>query len=438
MKLNFYKKVTLNEADQIVHRLLVLGQEFDYFSLFETGLQNQNEKCFDFVAGIGAKKIFQLNEDHLETVDEFLNNSINEWKFIQINYNLFKSIYPELKSNHHQHFDFNLLTVWIPETVVVLKDNELIIYGDYTLIESALQSTTDIVFSDDINQKNALLNYVNFSEYQLQFNKIQGYLKRGDIYEVNYCIPYVIKTEKLDLTTIYTKQKSKSPAPFASFIKCKNDYLLCASPERFIKKTGTAISCYPMKGTIKKTDNSLQNEKLKSQLISSEKEKAENVMIVDLTRNDLSKIAKKGSVSVKELFGVYEFPQVYQMISTIEAQLKENTAFSTILNAIFPMGSMTGAPKLNAIKIIDEVECFSRELFSGSVGYIAPNGDFDFNVVIRSILYNSDKQQALIAAGGAITVQSNAVDEYNECLLKANVNLQLLGINLSEIHLQTS
>jgi para-aminobenzoate synthetase component 1 len=192
-----------------------------------------------------------------------------------------------------------------------------------------------------------------------------------------------------------------------------------------------------MKGTVKKTDDAQQNETLKFQLSQSEKEKSENVMIVDLTRNDLSKIAEKGSVSVKELFGIYEFPQVYQMISTVEAQLKENTPFSTILKALFPMGSMTGAPKISAIKIIDEIECFSRELFSGSVGYIDPNGDFDFNVVIRSILYNSDKQEALIAAGGAITVHSNAIDEYNECLLKANVNLQLLGINLSEIHLQT-
>jgi para-aminobenzoate synthetase component 1 len=190
-----------------------------------------------------------------------------------------------------------------------------------------------------------------------------------------------------------------------------------------------------MKGTIKKSGDTNQNERLKSQLYQSEKERAENVMIVDLTRNDLSKVAIKGSVKVKELFGVYEFPQVFQMISTIEAQLKENITFSDIIKALFPMGSMTGAPKLSAIKIIDEVECFSRELFSGSVGYIDPQGDFDFNVVIRSILYNSDKNEAMIAAGGAITVQSIAIDEYNECLLKANANLQLLGINQTEINL---
>lgn len=435
MKLDFYKKVTLTEADLIINRLLVLGQGFDYFTLLETGIKNQDKKSYEFIAGIGAKKIFHLNENHLDSIDEFLNNVTGDWKFIQLNYNLFKSIYPELKTKHNQHFDFDLLTIWIPETLVVLKDSELSIYGDYSLIEATLSTTDNCISSNDINKNNTLIKHVNFSEYQVQFNKIQNYLKRGDIYEINYCIPYIIKTKELDVITIYSKQKNISPAPFSAFIKCKNDYLLCASPERFIKKTGQTISCFPMKGTIKKTGDVNQDKLLKSQLLSSEKERAENVMIVDLTRNDLSKIAEKGSVSVKELFGVYEFPQVYQMISTIEAQIKENTSFSAILKALFPMGSMTGAPKLNAIKIIDEVECFSRELFSGSVGYIDPNGDFDFNVVIRSILYNSEKQEALIAAGGAITVQSNVVDEYNECLLKANVNLQLLGIDLSEIHL---
>ena len=438
MKPIFYKKVTSQEAEILSKRIILLGQQFEYFSFLETGLKNHQNLTYDFVAGFGAKSIFTLSSLPLNTVDDFLNNTTNEWKFVQLNYNLFKSIYPGIKSNHDKKFDFNLLTLFISETVITLKNNEIFIYGNYNLIESALQLDNNAILSDANESKNILIKHVNFSEYQLQFNKIQDYLKRGDVYEVNYCIPYFIKTEKLDLITIYSNQKKISPAPFSSFIKCKNDYLLCASPERFIKKTGQTISCFPMKGTIKKTGDIQQDELLKAQLLLSEKERAENVMIVDLTRNDLSKIAKKGSVSVKELFGIYEFPQVYQMISTVEAQLKENTPFSTILKALFPVGSMTGAPKISAIKIIDEIECFSRELFSGSVGYIDPNGDFDFNVVIRSILYNSDKQEALIAAGGAITVHSNAIDEYNECLLKANTNLQLLGINHSEINLQSA
>jgi para-aminobenzoate synthetase component 1 len=435
MKPIFSKKVTSDEAAVLSKNLLIVGQSVNYFSILERGLKNNQENGADFIAGIGAKNIFYLNNHNLDSIDDFLNSFIDEWKFVQLNYNLFNSIYPTIKSNHELRFDFNLLTIFIPETVVIFKNNELTIYGNLSLVESIFEPNK---YNEKLNissKSNSLDKHVDFNEYEIQFNKIQEYLKRGDIYEINYCIPFVIKTDNPDLIDIYSNQKSKSPAPFAAFLKCNNDYLLCASPERFIKKTGQQITCFPMKGTIKKTDNAKQNELLKSQLQLSEKERAENVMIVDLTRNDLSKIARKGSVNVKELFGVYEFPQVFQMISTVEAQLKENVSFSEILKALFPMGSMTGAPKQNAIKIIDEVECFSRELFSGSIGYIDPNGDFDFNVVIRSILYNSEKEEALVAAGGAITVHSNAIDEYNECLLKANANLQLLGIDYSEINL---
>ena len=437
MKPIFYKKVTPQEAETVKKNLLWAGNQFECFSIFETGTLNQQETGYDLIAGFGSKSTFHLNNNRLELVDEFLSTCANEWKFIQLNYNLYKSIYSGIKTRHEEDFsfDFNLLSIIIPETIVTIKNTDLLVYGNYNLIESFLEVNNNIPINEILNKSNSIIKNISFNDYQIQFEKIQAYLKRGDIYEVNYCIPFQIKTEKLNLIDIYTEQKNKSSAPFACFIKQKNDYLLCASPERFIKKTGQNISCYPMKGTIKKTGETNKDELLKAELLKSEKERAENVMIVDLTRNDLSKIAEKGSVSVKELFGVYEFPQVYQMISTVEAQLKENTSFSSILKALFPMGSMTGAPKLNAIKIIDEVECFSRGLFSGSVGYIDPNGDFDFNVVIRSILYNSDKQQALIAAGGAITVHSNAVDEYNECLLKANANLKLLGIDLSEIHL---
>lgn len=434
MKPIFYKNVTTEEAHNVKKNLLSSEHFFDQFSIFETALKNNNESEYDLIAGFGSKSAFNLNNNSLEFVDKFLNQWPNDWKIIQLNYNLFKSIYTEVKSKHKNIFDFKLLNIIIPETIVVIKNGELLVYGNYKLIEPFLNF--NIENKNKIQSgKNFLIEHVNYDTYSNQFNKIQKYLKRGDIYEVNYCIPFHIKTKNVNLIDIYSNQKKQSPAPFSCFIKDNNNYLLSASPERFIKKNEQTICCYPMKGTIRKSESPIQNELLKTELYLSEKERAENVMIVDLTRNDLSKIAEKGSVSVKELFGIYEFPQVYQMISTVQAEIKKDTPFSSILKSLFPMGSMTGAPKLNAIKIIDEVECFSRELFSGSVGYIDPNGDFDFNVVIRSILYNSEKQQALIAAGGAITVHSNAVDEYNECLLKANANLQLLGIDLSEIHL---
>ncbi len=436
MKPIFTKKVTIAEQKDIALHLNQLGINQNHFSIFETQLNNDSNKTYDLIAGLGDKKTFKLKHKSLNSVDEFLSNSVNDWKFIQINYNLYKSIYTELPSDKKTSFEFDLITIIVPETVVTIKNDELSIYSEDASAFDLILNGIDNKPTIGNKQNNKLLKFTTFQEYLLQFNKIQNHLKRGDIYEVNYCIPFIIKTNQLNLIDIYNKQKNISPAPFTSFVKCENDFILCASPERFIQKSGSKITCQPMKGTIKKSDNEEENEALKSKLSISEKERAENVMIVDLTRNDLSKIAEKSSITVKELFGIYEFPHVFQMISTIEANIKQNTLFSEILKALFPMGSMTGAPKMNAIKIIDEVESFSRDLFSGSIGYIDPKGDFDFNVVIRSILYNQEKQEALVAAGGAITIHCNAEDEYKECLLKANANLKLLGIDQSDLNLQ--
>jgi para-aminobenzoate synthetase component 1 len=436
MKPIFTKKVTPEEQKRIVNALLDLSLEHQHFVLLESELSNCEESSYDLIAGIGAKEIFNLNSKNLFEIDLFLEKTIGQWRFVQINYNFFNSIYSSTNSNKESLFEFDLLSIFTAKTTVVLKNNELRIFGDDDLIKNDLFKENKDLSLEAKETISKIKKSVLFDEYNHQFKKIQKYLSRGDIYEVNYCIPFIIDVKYLNLTHIYKHQKRASPAPFAAFYKSDYNYLVCASPERFIKKLGDKISCQPMKGTAKKSRNESENQKLKNALASSEKERAENVMIVDLTRNDLSKIAKKGSVQVKELFGIYEFPHVYQMISTVEATLKDNTTFLEILKALFPMGSMTGAPKLNAIKIIEEVECFSRELFSGSIGYIDPNGDFDFNVIIRSILYNEKTDTALIAAGGAITVQSNASDEYQECLLKANNNLKLLGIDLSEVNLQ--
>jgi len=194
---------------------------------------------------------------------------------------------------------------------------------------------------------------------------------------------------------------------------------MCCSPERFIHKQNHEIISQPIKGTSKRGADPTQDELLKVALKNNQKEQAENVMIVDLVRNDLGKVAIPGTVNVDELCGIYTLKTVHQMISTISATLKENLLFSEIIKASFPMGSMTGAPKIRAMEIIEELEFFSRGLYSGSVGYISPDGNFDFNVVIRSILYNSTTKALLYPAGGAITANSDIAKEFEECLLKA-------------------
>ena len=159
--------------------------------------------------------------------------------------------------------------------------------------------------------------------------------------------------------------------------------------------------------------------KSKEELFHSDKDRSENVMVVDLVRNDLSKVCEEGTVKVDELYGIYSFPQVHQMISTVSGELKKNISFTEIIKATFPMGSMTGAPKKRVMELIEQYEKTKRGIFSGCLGYISPNGDFDFNVVIRSIMYNASSNYLSFQAGSAITFYSDPEKEWEECLLKA-------------------
>lgn len=195
--------------------------------------------------------------------------------------------------------------------------------------------------------------------------------------------------------------------------------MLSASPERYLKKDGETIISQPIKGTAKRSKNILEDDRLKIALSQDTKERSENIMIVDLVRNDLSKTAIKGSVKVEELTKVYTFDQVHQMISTVTSKVEETTHPVDVIKSTFPMGSMTGAPKISAMRIIEDLEASKRGLYSGSVGYFSPTGNFDFNVVIRSILYNKTKKYVSYSVGGAITAKSDPLKEYEECLLKA-------------------
>jgi para-aminobenzoate synthetase component 1 len=226
---------------------------------------------------------------------------------------------------------------------------------------------------------------------------------------------------------VYADLLKKSPVPFGAFVKSNGCYLMCASPERFLKKTGNRMLSQPIKGTSKRGVNEAEDIALKQALLNSEKERAENLMIVDLVRNDLARSAKTGTVKVEELFGIYSFEQVHQMISTVSATLADGIHWVDALKYAFPMGSMTGAPKISAMHLIEQYERTARGLYSGAVGYITPEGDFDFNVVIRSLQYNSINQFLNFEVGGAITYDSIPEKEYEECLIKAGAILDTLS-----------
>lgn len=262
--------------------------------------------------------------------------------------------------------------------------------------------------------------------YVQNVKKLLDHIQRGDVYEINYCINFSADNVEINPIGVFEKLSAISEAPFSFLAGINGVYILCASPERFLKKTGDRLISQPIKGTRKRGASSEEDELLKEGLKTDPKERAENIMIVDLVRNDLSRIARPGSVKVEELCEVYTFKQVHQMISTIGCLTSEED-LSNILRATFPMGSMTGAPKVRAMQLIDEYENFRRAYYSGSAGIITSNGDFDLNVIIRSIIYDSRKKIVSFSVGSAITNASDPESEYYECLVKAKALFSALG-----------
>ncbi|MEZ0538796.1 anthranilate synthase component I family protein [Fibrella arboris] len=256
--------------------------------------------------------------------------------------------------------------------------------------------------------------------YLQAVEQIRSLIEAGEVYELNYCIEFFARALQLSPTQAYQRLCRRSPMPFSVFLKQQANYVMGASPERFLRKTGNRLVSQPIKGTIRRGQTAAEDNELKHQLRHSEKEQAENLMIVDLVRNDLARSAETGSVQVDELFGIYSFQQVHQMISTVSATVRPEASLADVLGNAFPMGSMTGAPKIRAMQLIDELEVSRRGIYSGAIGYITPAGDFDFSVVIRSLFYNAEQQYASFSVGSAITYDADPEQEYAECLLKAN------------------
>lgn len=269
--------------------------------------------------------------------------------------------------------------------------------------------------------------YTSKENYISNVEKLQEHIQRGDIYEINYCIEFVAEDSNINPHATFKKLNSISEAPYACWAKFGSTYVICASPERFLQKRGNRLITQPMKGTAKRGLTLKEDKKIKSELQTSLKEQTENVMAVDVARNDLSRIAKKGTVKMEELFGVYTFKQVHQMISTVSCELKEDITFIEIIEATFPMASMTGAPKIRALELIKQYENFDRGIYSGAIGVIEENGDFDLAVVIRSIIYDEEKKRVSFAVGSAITAMSDPENEWEECMLKAKAMLAVLS-----------
>ncbi|RWU09813.1 anthranilate synthase component I family protein [Pedobacter chitinilyticus] len=346
-----------------------------------------------------------------------------DWMFGLLSYDL-KNEVEVLEDPKTDLLNFPDLYFFVPQYLISIKDSQIsVLKGEQTVVDEILQlKIAEESLTAPVNIKNRLSKQA----YLDKLESIKQHIKRGDVYEMNFCQEFFDDHAEIDPLLVYNKLKAVSPTPFSGFLKIRDQFVLSATPERFLAKNGRQLTSQPIKGTAKRSENPTEDHQIKTALRNSEKEQAENVMIVDLVRNDLTKSAVKGTVKVDELFGIYSFPQVHQMISSISCELSSNLHFVDAIKNTFPMGSMTGAPKLRAMQLIDQYEVSKRGVYSGSIGYISPNGDFDFSVVIRSILYNATNKYLSFQVGGAITYQSESEKEYEECLLKASAIMSIL------------
>lgn len=352
-----------------------------------------------------------------------------DWLFGYLSYDL-KNDVEALQSNNYDGLEFPDLFFFQPKKIFLLKGNQL---------EIQYLKFCDDEFEEDfvaISSQNPDLHFehseieirqrISATDYLDKVSKMLTHIHHGNLYEANFCMEFYAENATINPLHKFLKLNEISQPPFAVFLKNNKQFLLSASPERYLKKEGDLLISQPIKGTAKRFLDPIEDEKSKNQLASDSKERAENIMITDLVRNDLSHTAQKGSVQVTELCRIYSFMQVHQMISTITSKLDSQYAIVDAIKNTFPMGSMTGAPKISVMKIIEELEETKRGLYSGAVGYFTPEGDFDFNVVIRSILYNQENKYVSFSVGSAITSLSVPEKEYEECLLKAKAMLEVL------------
>jgi para-aminobenzoate synthetase component I len=410
--------------------LLAWAQQFREIIFLDSNDYPDKYSNYDCVLAVDA--FTSIKTDYYNAFEDLkqYQQTTQDWIFGYLTYDL-KNNLEELISNNYDGLLFPDLYFFQPKKLFFLKGNNLeICYlnmcdeeveEDFSEIKNKISEIAFKISSLKIEQKIPKENYIS------KVSKILEHIRRGDIYEANFCMEFFTKNAIINPIEKYLKLNEISKAPFSVFLKNNKQYLLSASPERYLKKDDEKLISQPIKGTSKRFIDKLEDEKSKIELSQNPKERSENIMITDLVRNDLSRTAQKGSVNIEELCKVYSFLQVHQMITTISSKL--NSDFSTIdaLKTTFPMGSMTGAPKISAMQIIESLEETKRGLYSGSVGYFKPNGDFDFNVVIRSILYNQDEKYVSFSVGSAITSLSNPEQEYDECILKADAMLKVLG-----------
>jgi len=424
-------KIHKTIADPIAFKKQLLGwsQQFREVVFMDSNDYPQEFSSFDALLAVDAFTLVQTDyHNAFEDLQQY-QQATKDWLFGYLSYDL-KNDSEQLQSANFDGLAFPDLFFFQPKKLFLLKGNQLTIrYLNLCDDEVVLDFETInqfVLFETVFNQSVRVLPRISKESYIEKVNLLLEHLHRGDVYEANFCMEFYAEDTMIDPLEKFQRLNAISQTPFAVYFKNNQQYLLSATPERYLRKEGEELISQPIKGTAKRFLDPKEDEIAKENLATDPKERAENIMITDLVRNDLSRTAQKGTVEVRELCKIYSFKQVHQMISTITSKLDSNYSLTDVLKLTFPMGSMTGAPKISVMKIIEELEETKRGLYSGAIGYFTPDGDFDFNVVIRSIVYNQEKKYVSFSVGSAITALSNPEKEYEECLLKAKAMHEVL------------
>ena len=421
----------LSDTKLFKQQLLSWSQQFREVVFLDSNEYPQKYSNYDCVLAVDA--FTSIKTDYHNAFEDLkkYQQSTKDWLFGYLSYDL-KNDTEIVQSRNYDGLEFPDLYFFQPKKIFLLKDNQLEmqylnmcddeIEDDFEALLKQIETTTKISKPLNIQQR------ISKEFYLEKVTKMLDYISKGDIYEANFCMEFYAEGDIIPISK-FQKLNEISKPPFAVYLKNNKHFLLSASPERYLKKEGNKIISQPIKGTAKRFSDPKADKNAKQNLALDPKERSENIMITDLVRNDLSRTAQKGSVQVEELCGIYSFLQVHQMISTVTSLINNQVPVIEVIKTTYPMGSMTGAPKISAMRIIEELEETKRGLYSGAVGYFTPDGDFDFNVVIRSILYNQENHYVSFSVGSAITSLSDPEKEYEECLLKANAMLNVLNNN---------
>ncbi len=420
------KTFLLDSSSLFKKKILFYLKKKSRFCFLDSNNNKERYSSFDYLAAFGVKKKCNPKKNIFKAFQNFLDIN-KDWVFGHFSYDL-KNDLENLQSENEDYFNFDKLNFFIPFYIFIVKNKTL------TIIYDNSKNDIDSIYNKILNQKIISTNNSKFSvkpviskkKYLQKIDYIKNHIQKGDIYEMNFCQEFRVNFNRFNPSQLFFKLNNYTKSPFSSYYKLNNKYCLCSSPERYIKKINNKIISQPIKGTASRSESKSIDSKNKSHLMKSEKDFSENVMIVDLVRNDLSITAKKNTVKVEELAKVYSYKNVHHLISTITSEIKLKVHPLDVIKHSFPMGSMTGAPKIKSMELIEKYENVKRGLYSGSIGYFTPNLDFDFNVVIRSLLYNKKSNYLSFIVGSAITSDSDPEKEHEECLIKGKSILNIL------------